>query len=420
MIRQIVIIGNGISGITAARHIRKNSDDKITVISSETEYFFSRTALMYIYMGHMKFEHTKPYEDWFWKKNRIDLVFDRVESVETNNQKIILKKNGAQIEYDVLIIATGSKPNKFGWPGQELKGVHGMYGKPDLDMLEKNSPNIRQAVVVGGGLIGIELVEMLISRNIDVTFLVREKSFWSNVLPAEESEMINRIIRSHHVNLMLKTELKEIKGDREGHVKSIINSNEKEIICQFVGLTVGVSPNISFLEGSGIETDRGVLVNEYLETNIKSIYAIGDCIQHRIPPDGRKPVEQVWYTGRIMGETVAQTITGNSLAYKPGIWFNSAKFFDIEYQTYGWVFPALRENEDTWYWENIKKNQALRLVFLKENRQLTGVNAFGIRLRHDILAKWITEKYTADNMLKNLGEALFDPEFFLKPDFATV
>ena len=69
----IVIIGNGIAGITTARHIRKRSDHRITVISGETEHFFSRTALMYIYMGHMKFEHIKPYEDWFWEKNRIEL-----------------------------------------------------------------------------------------------------------------------------------------------------------------------------------------------------------------------------------------------------------------------------------------------------------------------------------------------------------
>mgnify|MGYP000265332673 FL=1 len=72
MEEHIVIIGNGISGITCARHIRKNSNKRITVISGETEHFFSRTALMYVYMGHMKFEHTQPYENWFWKKNRID------------------------------------------------------------------------------------------------------------------------------------------------------------------------------------------------------------------------------------------------------------------------------------------------------------------------------------------------------------
>jgi NADH dehydrogenase FAD-containing subunit len=80
--QNIVIIGNGIAGITAARHIRKLSDYKITVISGETDHFFSRTALMYIYMGHMKYENTKPYEDWFWKKNRIDLKRAWVKEID--------------------------------------------------------------------------------------------------------------------------------------------------------------------------------------------------------------------------------------------------------------------------------------------------------------------------------------------------
>ncbi len=128
----IVIIGNGISGVTAARHIRKLSDKRITIISAETEYFFSRTALMYVYMGHMKFEHTQPYENWFWEKNRIELVNAYVERVNHSEKKLHLK-GASDISYDKLVIATGSKPNKFGWPGQDLKGVQGMYSKQDLE-----------------------------------------------------------------------------------------------------------------------------------------------------------------------------------------------------------------------------------------------------------------------------------------------
>ena len=189
----IVIIGNGISGVTAARHIRKNSDKKITIISAETDYFFSRTALMYVYMGHMKFEHTQPYEDCFWKKNRMELKKGFVKNIDTNT-KTLHFANDETLQYDKLIIATGSKPNKFGWPGQDLDGVIGMYHKQDLEQLEDYAPDnkvCKRAVIVGGGLIGIELAEMLDSRNIPVTFLVREASFWNGVLPKGESAMIN-------------------------------------------------------------------------------------------------------------------------------------------------------------------------------------------------------------------------------------
>ena len=174
--KHLVIIGNGISGITAARHVRKRSNYRITVISDETEHFFSRTALMYVYMGHMKYENIKPYEDWFWKKNKIELIRDLAQKVETSSKKLHLK-SGAVVRYDILIIATGSKSNKFGWPGQELQGVQGLYSYQDLELMEYNSKHTKHAVIVGGGLIGIEMAEMLLSRGIKVTMLVRENEF---------------------------------------------------------------------------------------------------------------------------------------------------------------------------------------------------------------------------------------------------
>ena len=236
----IVIIGNGISGVTAARHIRKNSNKKITIVSAESKYFFSRTALMYVYMGHMKFEHTQPYENWFWEKNNILLKQGFVGNILPHKKQLEFR-NGEILSFDKLIIATGSKPNKFGWPGQDLDGVMGMYHKQDLEKLEKYAPDNKacnSAVIVGGGLIGIELAEMLRSRKIPVTFLVREDSFWNGVLPAQESEMINNHIKEHHIDLRLNTNLKEIKSDENGRVKSvIIEETGEEIFCNVVGLT---------------------------------------------------------------------------------------------------------------------------------------------------------------------------------------
>ena len=411
----IVIIGNGISGVTTARHIRKLSDKKITIISAETEHFFSRTALMYVYMGHMKFEHTKPYEDWFWKKNRIDLKFGFVSSIETKS-KTIYFENHDSLQYDKLVIATGSKSNKFDWPGQDLKGVQGLYHKQDLDNLEIYAPNnkvCKRAVIVGGGLIGIELAEMLNTRNIPVTFLVRESSFWNGVLPKGESEMINRHIKNHHIDLRLSTNLKEIISDENGKVKSvIIEETGEEIPCDFVGLTAGVSPNIDFLKNSDIETNRGVLVNRYLETNIKDVFAIGDCAEQREAIGNRRPIEAVWYTGRMMGETLAQTICGNKLEYKPGHWFNSAKFFDIEYQTYGWVFAKPKEGHQHFHWKHNDDTKCITIEFDSETNVFLGINTFGIRMRHEVFDKWLTEKRTVDYVMQHLVEANFDPEFY--------
>lgn len=407
----IVIIGNGISGITAARHIRKNSDKKITVISGESDFFFSRTALMYVYMGHMKWNHLKPYEDWFWEKNRIELKKAWVEKIDFD-QKTLHFSVGQEMKYDKLIIATGSLPNKFGWEGEELEGVQGLVTKQDLELLEKNSVNCKKAVLIGGGLIGVEMAEMLRTRKIDVTFLVREKAFWGSVLPYHDAHLISKHIISHGVDLRHEEELDKILSDENGRVKGILTKNGEEIACELVGLCAGVHPNIEFLKNTSLEVDKGILVDEYLQTNITDVYAIGDCVQQRKNIGERKPIEAVWYTGRMMGETLAQTLTGNKIPYKPGNWFNSAKFFDIEYQTYGWVWSKPKENEQHLNWKHEDETKFLTISFDKTSNKFLGINIYGIRLRHEVIDRWLNEERSIEYVLSHLKEANFDPEFY--------
>lgn len=407
----IVIIGNGISGITAARHIRKRSDHRITVISGESDFFFSRTALMYVYMGHMKWDHLKPYEDWFWEKNRIELKHAWVENIDFDKKHLHFAE-GDSMNYDKLVLATGSDYNKFGWEGEDLEGVQGLVSKQDMELLEENTKFTKKAVIVGGGLIGVELAEMLRTRKIEVTYLVREKAFWHNVLPLPEGKMISSHIRSHGVDLKHTVELEKILSDENGRVRGVITSKGEEIECQLVGLCTGVKPKIGFLKSTSLETDKGILVNRYLETSIPDVYAIGDCVQHREDINQRKSVEAVWYTGRIMGETVAQTLTGNRIKYEPGHWFNSAKFFDIEYQTYGWVLPKPIPNVSHFHWQHEKELKAITIAYIKDSGEFVGINTFGIRMRQEVFNKWLTEKKSIEHVLANLRLANFDPEFF--------
>ncbi|QAA81673.1 NAD(P)/FAD-dependent oxidoreductase [Aequorivita sp. H23M31] len=414
----IVIIGNGIAGITAARHIRKLSDKKITIISAETDYFFSRTALMYVYMGHMRWEDIKPYEDWFWKKNSLELKKGYVESINTD-LKTLYFREGDSITYNKLIIASGSTTTTFGWQGLELKGVQGLVSKQDLEMLEENAPNNKEcpsAVIVGGGLIGIEMAEMLRTRDIQVTMIIREPAFWENALPLLNSEMLSRHIQSHGVDLRHNSQLDKILGDDQGNVRAVLTTSGEEIPCKVVGIATGVKPNISFLKNSKIETDRGILVNRKLQTNIEEVFAIGDCAQQREPIGLRPSVEAVWYTGRMMGEALAQTICGNPFEYRPGHWFNSAKFFDIEYQTYGWVFPKGRRKdyEEQFHWKCESDLRAITVSYNKESGEFLGINTFGIRMKHEVFNRWLNQKRSVDYVIENLREANFDPEFFKK------
>ncbi|MCB9306625.1 MAG: NAD(P)/FAD-dependent oxidoreductase [Lewinellaceae bacterium] len=433
---KIVILGNGISGITAARHIRKRSDCDITVISDETDHFYSRTALMYIYMGHMRFRDTQPYEPWFWEKNRIELMRARIERIDFG-KKTLFTTSGDQIGYDKLLLATGSRSNKFGWPGQNLDGVQGLYHYQDIETMERHSKGLQRAVIVGGGLIGVEMAEMFHSRGISVTFLVRESDFWNPVLPPEEAAMVSRHLREHHIDLRLETELKEILPDKTGKkCAAVVTGQGERIDCGFVGLTVGVSPNVDFLKGNGLELNRGILVDEYLQTNIPDVYAAGDCAEQRNPLPGRRAIEAVWYTGRMMGETAAHNMladnpaphppstvhrtpstvhrkpsTVSRLPYTPGIWFNSAKFFDIEYQVYGDIRPALPDEQQSLYWEHSDGKKGIRINYDAATGRVLGFNLMGVRYRHEVCEKWLREGAHVEAVLSRLGMANFDPEF---------
>lgn len=409
----VAIIGNGIAGVTAARWLRKLDDDvRITMISAETEFFFSRTALMYVYMGHMRFEDIMPYEPFFWEKNRIDLRREYVERVDTGG-KLLHFGGGGELSYDKLVLATGSTWNKFGWPGQDLERVRGMVSAQDLEYLEDHTDVIKQAVVVGGGLIGIELAEMLHSRQIPVSLLIREGSYWSNALPPEESRMVSRHIKSHHIDLRENTELDTIHDDGTGAAGAITTKDGERIECQYVGLTAGVHPNIDFLrDAEGLELGRGIKVNDYLETSVADIYAIGDCAELTTPKPGRRGVEAIWYTGRMMGETVAYNILGTTVGYDPGIWFNSAKFLDLEYQVYGEVPAQGREGLASLYWEHPDGEKAVRINYEESDGTIRGFNLMGIRYRHEICEKWIQDSKHVEEVLQELGMANFDPEFY--------
>ena len=418
----VVILGNGIAGVTCARHLRKRSDEvAITVVSGETDHHYSRPALMYLYMGHMRWPDLKPYEDWFWDENRIALRRGWVKEVDFAGRRLVFA-DGSDLAYDKLVLAVGSSTSYYDWPGQDLDGVHGMVTVDDVAAMERHSDaGLERAVVVGGGLIGVEMAECFHTRQIPVTFLVREASYWSRVLPPEESAMVTRHIGGKHgVDLRLSTELSEIWGDGRGGVKVAVAKGGEKFPCGFVGITAGVRPNVDFLNFTDLELDRGVLVDGQLRTSVPDVYAVGDCAQLRDPKPGRRPIEAIWYTGRMMGEVAAANLLGEAVDYDPGIFFNSAKFFDLEYQVYGEVPAELPDGRRWFYWRHPGEDKALRLYWDAESRAVTGFHLMGIRYRHEVCEAWLRAGTPIEEVVADLGLANFDPEFYREHEPAIV
>jgi NADPH-dependent 2,4-dienoyl-CoA reductase/sulfur reductase-like enzyme len=254
------------------------------------------------------------------------------------------------------------------------------------------------------------MAEMLLSREIGVTMLVRESGYYGNVLPQEEANILGREIHKHGVDLRLETELAEIISDGSGNVSEVVTDRGDRIPCGFVGITVGVVPRIEPFN-SVVACDRGILVDHLLRTNLPDIFAAGDCAQLRKPQDGRKAIEPVWYTGRMMGEVAGYNACGYQVDYEPGIWFNSAKFFNIEYQVYGDIQHALPDHQDTLYWEHPEGAKSIRINFNKSDQAVVGFNLLGIRYRQEVCEKWIVNRTPLPEVLPQLALANFDPEF---------
>ena len=419
---KVVIIGNGIAGVTCARHLRKLDDAvDVTVVSGETDHHYSRPALMYLYMGHMRWPDLKPYEDWFWDKNRIRLRRAWVTGVDFGTRTLTFG-TGETLAYDRLVLALGSVTSYYNWPGQDLDGVHGMVTVDDVEAMERHSERgIDRAVIVGGGLIGVEMAECFHTRQIPVTFLVRERSYWNRVLPPEESAMVGAHISSKHgVDLRLGEELSEIWGDGRGGVRAVALKGGEKVVCGFVGITAGVRPNVEWLAGTGLDVDRGVRVDGLLRTNQPDVFAVGDCAQLRDPRPGRRPIEAIWYTGRMMGEVAAHNVLGGAVEYDPGIFFNSAKFFDLEYQIYGDVPAELPADRRWFYWRHPTEEKALRLYWHAEERYVTGFHLMGLRYRHEVCEAWIRSMTPIEEVVAHLGLANFDPELYREHEPAIV
>lgn len=412
---RVVVVGNGVAGITCALEIRRREPKwEITVVSGETPYFFSRTALMYAYMGRMQRRDLEPMERRVWKENNIRLVQDWMVDLDAVQQVVRLQAGGP-LSYDRLVLAVGATATPAPWPGMEQvkDGVVNLVSMQDLDTCERLTPSTRQAVVVGGGLIGVELVECLVHFGIRTTFLIREPFYWPAALGPEEAALVEQHLAAHGVDVRTGDQVNSVAVDNAGRVNAVQTQVGGTVPCQMLGVAIGVRPNIGAFASftSPPATQRGIKVDAALRTSLPQVWACGDCAEVAFA-DGSSKVELIWYSAKRQGLLAAHSVLGDSVDYRPPVFFNSSKFMDVEYTTVGDVVrvPAGTPSE---LLQLPGKPVSVRVVH--DGKRVLGFNMLGSRWDHTVLSRWVEEQRSADYALQHLADAQFDVEFGRAP-----
>jgi len=414
-----VILGNGIAGIEAALGLRaRDADARISVVSAEHEHLFSRPALMYVFAGQTSLRDTEPHDRELYERMRFERRSGRVASVDVAGHALVFDE-GSRLAYDKLLLAVGSKGRGAPWPGAAGEGLHYFVTLRELEALDRAAKNGMRAAVVGGGLIGVEVAEVLHDRGLHVTFVIREGWYFPAALDASESALVAEHMRGHGVLVRTGATVERVLRGDDGRIRALRLSGGDELAADLVVSSIGVEPNTAFLAGGEVAlAESGAIeTDDALRTSASDVWAAGDCANVTWVDGSRRP-EQLWYTARDQGRVAARSMLGDDASYRRGTWYNSAKFFDLEWTTAGHV-PATVGPDGTpvaplpgyrsWFQRVPGRFESQRIV-VKGNR-VVGFNMLGSRWNHEPFLEWIHERRPLEWVLQHLGKAQFDEEF---------
>jgi NADPH-dependent 2,4-dienoyl-CoA reductase/sulfur reductase-like enzyme len=447
-----VIVGNGVCGMEAALALRrKDGEARITLVSDEHDHFYSRTALMYVFAGQMRLRDTEPYDRGLYERLRFERVRERVAELDAQGKSLRFE-GGSALGYDRLLLAVGSRARPAPWAGAAGPGLHYFVTLRDLEGLDHEAKPGRRAVVVGGGLIGVEVAEILLARGLQVTFVVRENWYFPLALDEREALMVAEHLRAHGVDVRLGVNVDEMRRGPDGalagvrlgdapRTQAVLASGAAEVPCDLLVCAIGVVPNTGFLETSGLRLAKGgaIEVDDALRASAADVWAAGDCANVTWADGSRRP-EQLWYTARDQGRVAAASMLEDGATYRRGTWYNSAKFFDLEYTTAGWV-PVRLDWDNTpldpgpdvsdWFQRSPGRFDSQRIVCkggsggteespqldergrihsARANDRVIGFNMLGGRWNHEVLLDWIDSRRSLSFVLDRLAEAQFDEE----------
>ena len=347
-----VIVGTGAAGVGGAEAIRANDRDaKIILIGDEPAGYYSRPGLAYYLTGEIPEEQLFPFSRSEFKNARFDWITATVLRIDRENQKLVLD-NGAVLDYDCLLLATGASARKSDLPGSDLKGVVQLDNLHDAREILQYTRRAKRAVVLGGGITALEIVEGLISQKIRAHYFLRGDRYWGNVLDETESKIIEHRLLEEGVRIHYNTDAEAILpgkgglfGRKNDEVAGVRTKEGEEIPCEIVAVAIGVVPRIELAKDARLEIDRGVLVDDRMRTSDPNIFAAGDIAQAYDPFARRSVLDVLWPVARDQGRVAGINMAGGDSAYTKEVPLNVTRLAGLTTTIIGTVSTGGRDDD---------------------------------------------------------------------------
>jgi len=369
-----LIIGNSAAAVGAVEAIRRNDKgNPIIIISDEPHHVYSRPLISYLLAGHTKEDKMYYRDENFYKENNVETVFNKkVTGVDTKKKQVILEDK-KKIDYDKLLIATGGTPFVPPIKGKDRKNVYTFTKWSDAEEIIKISKKVQKVVVIGAGMIGLKAIEGLNAIGIDVTVVELAPEVLSRALDKDASRIVQRKMEEAGVEVITNNEVVEITG--KGNVATgVVLRDKKKIKCDLVIVAIGVIPNTGFIKESGIKINRGIVVDERMETNIKGVYAAGDVVEALNMLTNEKMPIPIWPLAYRQGSIAGDNMSGGTLVYKGGFPMNSIEFPGAPTISLGIIDPRGEGYESLI--KNDSKNGNYKRIIIK-NERLVGAILVG-------------------------------------------
>lgn len=281
MKEKLVLIGNGMAGMRTVDELLKLAPDKfdITVFGAEPHGNYNRIMLSPVLAGDKQLSEIIINDLQWYEDNKITLHTGKTVTQINRINRQVITADGIIADYDRLIVATGSVPVMLGIPGKELEGVISFRDINDVNVMIETAKTHKNAIVIGGGLLGLEAANGLMIQGMNVSVVHRNNTLMSQQLDQEAADMMRSELETKGMHFLMNHHTEALLGDKR--VEKIRFKDGSELEADLVVMAIGVRPNIELAQASGIQCDRGILVDDTLQTFTPTIYAVGECVQHR-------------------------------------------------------------------------------------------------------------------------------------------